>query len=93
MKKRKGKGKRKEEYRVPRRIMHAKNITNNLYYKQAIQELKEDCNAHSEEYSFDVPQTMKNFKRCIQECRKITSEVKRFQENKYIVPGLESYIH
>ena len=45
--------------------MHAKNNTNSLYYKQAIQELKEDCNAHSEEYSFDVPQTMKNFKRCI----------------------------
>ena len=39
-----------------------KNVTNSCYYEQVIQELKERCDAHWEEYNFDVSRTWGKFK-------------------------------
>ena len=69
-----------------------KNVTNNRYYEQVIQELKERCDARGEEYKSDVSQTREKFKRCVGESRKAAliiktpSGIKRVQENKQYGP-------
>ena len=67
---------------------NVKSVTNSCCYGQVIQKLIVWCDAHEEEYNFDLSQTQEKFKQYVGECRKAALniknalEIKIFQENK-----------
>ena len=75
-----------EKYRQKLLLTNVKNAKNGQYMETVVKEIQERCTERGEEFPYDVNQTRKKFRRCVQACRaaalKTTLCIKRFQENK-----------
>ena len=64
------------------------NAKNGIYYDQVVNEMKEKYKTKEEDFSLDISQTWKEFKRCINICREAAMKIKtkpgiqRFQKEK-----------